>query len=867
MPRTSKILVALTLLLALMGTSCAALTDQLADLPKLKRKDLRFKLAQSSKVFDSDGRLLTTLHETENRTLVPLSRIPKRVRNAVIAIEDERFFEHEGVDLRAVFRALLTNAKSGTIEEGGSTITQQLVKNVIIAPGAIADKTLERKITEAALSRQLEQRLSKKEILESYLNTVYFGNGAYGVQEAARTYFGRSVEGLTLAQAALLAGIIQSPEDYDPYDQLKAAKQRRDLVLSQMEELGWARPEQADKAKGSKIKLQKVSKKDRYPAAYFMDYVQRLITYDPRFEAVGETRQQRVKRLFQGGLRIHTTVDMQMQAAAEDAAKEVLPFESDPAASVVAIDPKTGHVKALVGGRDYFASPREDPRAKLNLAILNEPDLGRVKDIEVPVPDERNMESRAPGTGRQAGSAFKVFALAAAIEKGISLSKTYKAGSEVIFPGLGENGTDYKVQNYEGGSFGSNLSLLEATVSSVNVVYAQLVIDDIGEEAVTEVAERMGITGYDPLLAVPSAVLGTNVVNPLDMASAYGTLAANGTHRPPVAITKITTADGEVIYKDDTEPEEVLEPAVAYLATSALEQVIQRGTAATYGNIGRPAAGKTGTAQEYRDAWFVGYTPDLVAAVWVGYPEGSIEMKPSCAGSTEPCRVTRTLSSGGVTGGSFPTQIWAAFMLRALSGVPASSFTPPTGGTTVVTIDTRTGCLATKLTPGEFKAEATFAAGTEPEKSCPVESDGKEVPDVVGFPADEAEGILERAGFSVSREEVESSSYPPGTVVSQTPSGGSEAAEGATVTISVATPGADGGEDEEPAATVPDVLGQPEGSAESELHSHGYDVRVVYQRESSRGQARKNSGLVWKQSPASGTEAQPGSTVTIWVNP
>jgi penicillin-binding protein 1A len=869
MQRPTKIVLVLTLLLALTGSSCAALTDRLADLPKLKKKDLRFKLAQSSKVLDSDGGLLTTLHETENRTLVPLSRIPKRVRNAVIAIEDERFFEHEGVDLRAVLRALLTNAKSGTIEEGGSTITQQLVKNLIIAPGAIADKTLERKITEAALSRQLEKRLTKKEILESYLNTVYFGNGAYGVQEAARTYFGRSVEKLTLMQAAVLAGVIQSPEEYDPYDNRKAAKTRRDLVLSKMADLGWAKPHQVARAKRAKLKLQKVSKKDRYPAAYFMDYVQRLITYDPRFKAVGQTRQQRVKRLFQGGLRIHTTVDMKMQAAAEDAAEAVLPNAADPAASIVAIDPKTGHVKAMVGGRDYFARPKVDARAKLNLAILNEPDLGRVTDKE-PTPDEHDIEARAPGTGRQAGSAFKVFALAAAIEQGIPLSKTYKAGSQVVFPGLGENGTDYKVQNYEGGSFGSKLSLLEATVSSVNVVYAQLVIDDIGEEAVTEVAERMGISGYDPLGAYPSAVLGTNVVNPLDMASAYGTLAANGTHHPPVAITKITTADGELIYKDESEAEEALEPAVAYLATSALEQVIQRGTAAAYGNIGRPAAGKTGTAQEYRDAWFVGYTPDLVAAVWVGYPEGSIEMKPSCSFSEGLCRVTRTISSGGVTGGSFPTQIWTAFMLRALSGVPASSFTPPRGGTTEVTIDTRTGCLATKLTPGEFKAEATFAAGTEPEESCPVENEKKKVPDVVGFPADEAEGVLERAGFAVSRQSVESSSYPPGTVVSQSPSGGSAAEEGSTVTLSVAASGGSssgGSGGSSSGATVPDVLGQPEGSAESELHSGGYDVRVVYRRESSPGQARKNSGLVWKQSPASGTRAEPGSTVTIWVNP
>ncbi len=864
MQRAHRILLALALLLALVGASCARLTDQLADLPKLERKDLRFKLAQSSKVYDSDGGLITSLHKTENRTVIPLSKIPKRVREAVIAIEDERFYEHQGVDLRAVLRALLANAQSGEIREGGSTITQQLVKNLIISPGAIADRTLERKITEAALSRQLEKKLSKKEILESYLNTVYFGNGAYGVQEAARTYFGRPAGKLTLAQAATIAGLIQAPEDYDPYDDPKAATERRDLVLSKMRQLGWASPEKVDRAQKQKLKLQKVSKKDRYPAAYFMDYVQRLITYDPRFEAVGETISQRTKRLFKGGLRIHTTVDLDMQRAAEEAVASVLSYEGDPAGSLVAIDPKTGHVKAMVGGRDYFATEKEDPRAKLNLAIANEPGLGRVKDVE-PVPDEHDVELRAPGTGRQAGSAFKVFALAAAIEEGIPLSKTYQAGSQVVFPGLGENGTDYKVQNYEGGSFGSSLSLLEATVNSVNVVYAQLVINDIGEEAVTDVAERMGISGYDPLLAVPSAVLGTNVVNPLDMASAYGTLAANGTHHPPVAITKITAPDGEVLYKDETEPEEAIEPAVAYLATTALQQVIERGTGATYGDIGRPAAGKTGTAQEYRDAWFVGYTPDLVASVWVGYPEGSIEMKPDCTYSTQPCKPTRTLTSGGVTGGSFPTQIWSAFMLQALSGVPASSFVPPAAGTVTVEVDTRTGCLATKLTPEEFSAPATFAEGTEPEESCPFESEGVEVPSVVGFPVDEAAGIIERAGFAVAREEVGSSTYPPGTVVAQSPGGGSRAEPGSTVTLSVATPGAPSADVGR--STVPDVLGQSESSAESELHSQGFDVRVVYQSESSPGQARKNRGLVWKQSPSSGTSAEAGSLVTIWVNP
>lgn len=856
--RRSTVL-ALTLALTLLGPSCARLSDQLTDLPKLKRKDLRFKLAQSSKVYDSNGNLMHTLHQTENRTIVPLNRIPKHVREAVIAIEDERFFEHEGLDLRAVLRALVTNAQSGSIKEGGSTITQQLVKNLIISPGEIADRTLERKITEAALSRQLEEKLSKREILEAYLNTVYFGNGAYGVQEAANTYFGKTAKQLNLAQAAVIAGVIRAPEDYDPYDRPKAALERRNVVLTKMAELGWVGQDRAERAKNEKLKLRKVDKEDRYPAPYFMDYVQRLITYDPRFEALGENVRQRQKNLFQGGLRIHTTVDLDMQAAAEEAVRTVLPYDSDPSASLVAIDPATGHVKALVGGRDFFAPRKVDPRAKLNLAIANEPDLGRVENSVT-----GKTELRAPGTGRQAGSAFKVFALAAAIEEGIPLSKTYKAGSQVVFPGLGENGTDYRVQNYEGGSFGSKLSLLEATVFSVNVVYAQLVIDDIGEEAVVEVAERMGISSYNDLLPVPSAVLGTNEVNPLDMASAYGTLAANGVYNPPIAITRITRADGEILYKDETEGEEALEPAVAYLTTSALQQVIQRGTAAAYGNIGRPAAGKTGTAQEYRDAWFVGYTPDLVASVWVGYPEGSIEMKPSCSGSINPCRPTRTISSGGVTGGSFPTQIWSAFMLQALSGVPASSFPPPTSGTTTVTIDTRTGCLATKLTPQEFKAQATFAAGTEPEESCPVEEDGIEVPDVVGFPADEAERILERAGFDVERVEEPSSSYPPGTVIGQSPGGGELAPEGAEVTISVSIAGSDEDDDE---TTVPDVLGMPEGAAESRLHSDGFDVRVVYQRESDPAAARRNRGRVWKQSPASGSQAASGSLVTIWVNP
>ena len=644
--------------LALCMSSCAEVMEQFEDLPKLSEKDLRFKLAESSRIYDGEGNLLTTLHETENRTVIALKAMPSHLRRAVIAIEDERFFNHDGVDLRAIMRAFVTNAASGEIREGGSTITQQYVKNVIIAPGEIAEKTLRRKIIEAALSRQLEKRLSKREILERYLNTVYFGKGAYGVQAAAITYFGKPASQLTLSESALLAGVIRSPESYDPYENKKQAKQRRNTVIDRMEGLDWVTAEKAAKAKKAPLGLTQEKVTGEYPAPYFIDYVKRLISYDPRFNVVGETITDRTNRLFQGGLRIYTTIDMDHQAAAEAAVQQNLPNETDPSSSLVSVEPDTGHVTAMVGGRDWFAPRKEDRYAKLNLAIVAEPNLGCTN-----IPETKECANRAPGTGRQAGSAFKPFALAAALEGGTSLSESYKAGACMNFPGA-DAGRDWRVCNYEGGDFGRELSLLEATVNSVNVVYAQLILE-VGPEEGAELAQEMGIN--TPLIATPSMVLGSNPVNPLGMASAYGTFATNGTRHAPVAITRIVdSTTGETIYKDETEPERVLDPGVAYLVTTALEAVIDRGTGVR-AQIARPAAGKTGTAQEYRDAWFGGYTPDLAAAVWVGYPEGEIEMKASCAGSSNPCRPTRVLSGSGVTGGSFPAEIWGDFMERALA--------------------------------------------------------------------------------------------------------------------------------------------------------------------------------------------------------
>jgi penicillin-binding protein 1A len=835
----------LAVLAALLATSCSQLTD----LPKLTEDDLKLELAESSRIYAADGTLINTLHGEQDRTIIPLTRIPKHVQNAVIAIEDERYWDHEGVDFRAVLRALLTNITSGEIKEGGSTITQQYVKNVIIAPGETAEKTLERKIREAALARQLEKRLSKKEILERYLNTVYFGHGAYGIQAAAKTYFGTGASDLSLGQGALIAGLIRAPEDYDPYDRRRVALKRRNLVLQKMVELDWADPARAAAAQAKGLGLQSVDVSDTYAAPYFLDYVQRLITWDPRFEVVGKNASERTRLLFQGGLRIYTTVDLDMQSAAENAIEQVLTESSDPYGSLVAIEPKTGHLKAMVGGRNYFASRKEDPFSKLNLAILAEPNAGRIREGD-------EIEYQAEGTGRQAGSAFKPFALAAAIKKGIPLSKQYKAASHMTFPGA-DAGGDWNVQNYEGSSFGNKLSLLEATVSSVNVVYAQLILE-VGPDAVVEVAEDMGIS--TDLNAYPSAVLGSNEVNPLSMASGFGTLAANGVHHPPVAITKIVDADGDVIYRDQSQSEDAIEPAISYLTTSALEQVLLRGTAAHYGQIGRPAAGKTGTAQEWRDAWFVGYTPDLVAAVWVGFPKGQIEMRSVCPvrfiGDREVCRPTRLAH---VTGGSWPTQIWQAFMLRALQGVPASDF-PVSGDLVTVAIDTRNGCLASKFTPPEFRGKGTFAKGTQPTETCREPGDAGRVPDVFGFPVEDAVRLLRDEGFIVEQVKEPSNTYPPGRVIGQSPAGGERAAKGSTVIITVSVKGKDMRE-------VPDVLGLTRPDAEKVLKDAGFKVAVVEEAESDPKDAQKRRGRVWKQAPGGGAEAEEGSTVTIWVNP
>ncbi|MDQ3953921.1 MAG: transglycosylase domain-containing protein [Actinomycetota bacterium] len=832
--KTPRLAIVFCALLAVLGTAC----EQLENLPKLTAADLREpNLAQTSKIYDADGNLLKTLHGIENRTVIPLKKIPRKMQRAVIAIEDERFFEHDGVDYQAIMRAAFANAASGSIQQGGSTITQQYVKNAIISPGASADKTFERKVDEAVLALQLEEELSKKEILSRYLNTVYFGNGAYGVQAAARTYFRHSAKKLTLKESALLAGIIRSPETYNPHQNREAALKRRGVVLDKMLELGWANEAKVAKIAGKGMGIEELKEEGRYPAPYFVDYVQRLIKFDKeRFPMLGETIEEREQRLFTGGLKIHTTVDLGIQAAADAAVNAYLTETTDPYGSLVAIDPHTGHVKAMVGGRDFFSEKKTDPYAKINLAIQHEPNLGRVKDCGA---DE--YEYRAPGCGRQAGSAYKPFALVAALEEGISLSDTYEADDCISFPEY-----NWHPCNYEEGAFGET-SLLKATAYSVNVVYAQVALE-VGPEDVVRKATQMGIT--TPQDPYASAVLGTNEVNPLNMTSAYGTLATNGVHHPPVAITRIEDANGKVIYRDPKVKEKVILPAVAYITTTALEDVVEYGTGGNAELVGQYEAGKTGTAQGYSDAWFAGYTPNLAAAVWVGHPAGQISM--------ESTRI------GPVFGGSWPALIWQHFM-TAMSGTEYAGTTPfPEPDVTLITleIDRDTGCLANDLTPDEDKEIAEFIPGTEGDVvACRGErGETATVPDVVEYEAPAALETLQSAGFEVAQEYEATSTYPPGRVIYQDPEGGTEVAKGTTVTITVSTTSEGDG-------TVPSLLGVPSESAQDALVARGYMPDVIEQAESSKGQAKKNSGLVWKQDPSSGTEAEPGTTVTIWVNP
>jgi 1A family penicillin-binding protein len=576
-----------------------------AGLPELE--ELRqLRQPERTQVYDRQGRVIEVLKDEQDRIVVPLSNISPTLQQAVIAAEDARFYEHKGVDDRGIVRAAVTNLLSGEVSQGGSTITQQLVRN---SYPDLKDISIVRKIKEAALAAQLEGKLSKDEILHRYLNRVYFGAGYYGVEAASKGYFRKHASEVSLAEAAMLAGVIREPVSSEPRQHPDRAKLLRDSVLERMTQLGMISPAQAAKARKQPLKIQEPrSVGGRYP--WFIDGLKRQLQDDER---LGKTREARTRRLFEGGLRIHTTLDKDMQLAAEQAVDRWRP-PTGPDIALVAIDPRDGGVRAVVGGRNFKTGA-------YNAALQ--------------------------GVGRQPGSSFKTFVLAAALDAGISPDSVWESS------GFGDQlvcGSRWSVDNYEGGGSGP-VSVRDATRRSVNGVYARL-MEKLCPNRVAEMAERLGISPIPPEKRVPSMALGSAEVRPIDMASAYATLANLGEYHKPTFFEKVDHRSGKLVIGQASKPERRISAALAWQVTDILKGVITGGTG-TAANIGRPAAGKTGTNQAYRDAWFVGYTPQLAVAVWMGNPRNQESM----------------YNVGGrrVSGGSYPALVWHDFMAVAMA--------------------------------------------------------------------------------------------------------------------------------------------------------------------------------------------------------
>ena len=594
--------------LLLVGLHTVAAVQQ--DLPSLEAQG-EVKLAETTQIFAADGTLLAYLHGEENRTVISGKEIPDILRYAVVAIEDERYYSHSGVDLEGLLRAFFANVRAQRVDQGFSTITMQLVGNLYLDR---TDISLTRKWNEMALAWQMERKYSKNEILDMYLNTVYFGSNAYGVEAAARTYFNKDPKDLTLAEAALLAGLPQAPSIYSPRSHPEKALERRNTVLAKMYELGYITRSEYLQAMAEPLKLAPYSPYTKVEEPYVVAYVRKLL-----ISMFGE------QRVFAGGLRVETTIDPDYQKLAEEAIASTLDQPGDPSAALVCIETKTGYIKAMVGGSDYDSS-------KFNLAVQAK---------------------------RQPGSAFKTFCLVAALEKGMDPYNTYYESMPVslTYPGAPE---PWKVKTYGNVYYGIS-SVVEATLRSDNTVYAQMALD-VGAEHIVDVAHRMGITSElnaDPAIALGGLRVG---VSPLEMASAYATLANGGEHIEPTIILRVKDANGKVLWEAKPKRTQAISAAVAYEVTRILEMNIQRGTG-TKANIDRPAAGKTGTTTEWRDAWFCGYTPHLSTTVWVGHPEAQISMD--------------NVHGIRVTGGSFPAIIWQKFMYEADRKYPEEDFREP----------------------------------------------------------------------------------------------------------------------------------------------------------------------------------------------
>lgn len=591
-----------------------------------KNMDEQLQPDAASEFYDSKGSLIYTTLSEERRIPININYIPEHTQKAFIAIEDNRFYEHMGVDFRGTARAVVSTL-SGREVQGGSTITQQLAKNAFLTQ----ERTITRKVKEAFLARELEKRYTKDEILEMYLNHIYFGQGAYGVESAARYYFNKEAKDLNIAESATLAAIPKSPNYFNPFENPKASKERQELVIDQMVKYGFITEAQGEAAKKEELKLASTAKKrEDNPNFYFIDMITQKVIDELGADA-----------LYKGGLKIYTTLDSDMQKAAIESLKHLpaaVMEEKDlgklkgnehpvayndknkltqPQVALVAIDPNTGHVKAMLGGRG---------QDKFNRATLSV---------------------------RQPGSSFKPFVYLTGMANGFTPASIMEDKEE-------EFDKDWRPRNVTKKWYGK-VSLRTAIARSMNIPTIKLA-REVGVHKVVETAQKMGISTLETEGKYSDANLSMAIgglshgVSPLEMASAYGVFATNGILCKPFALLKITDAQGQVLYENSTEPKRVMDPKPIYTTVDMMKDVLIWGSGGGMG-IGRPAAGKTGTTDNYVDAWFVGFTPDLSTAVWVGDDNN------------------RTLDN--MSGSGTPLSIWQDFMVKAHKDIPVSDFVNP----------------------------------------------------------------------------------------------------------------------------------------------------------------------------------------------